>query len=194
MAIWRRRADPVPAVSAVPAVLDPLLGLPGAADLLASDFAFVPTGQFSICFRPIEAGAFRDVEYDVRDWLNRDAGETASAEIAEDSFGFTWISIRRPPGRFQFAAWDLHAASSMFADGGFGAQLLCSMTSFRDRGERHVALVYLYKRGTFYPFVPQSGNTRNTALELTFKGALEGKLPIEEDLHHWYPVWDAPGL
>ena len=82
----------------------------------------------------------------------------------------------------------------MFVDGGFGAQLLCSVASFRDRGERHVALVYLYKRGTFYPFAPLAGKTRNNALELTFKDALEGKLPIEEDLHCWFPVWDAPGL
>lgn len=188
MAIWRRRADPVAAV------LDPLLGLPGAADILAADFAFIPTGQCSICFRAIKIRAFRDVEYDTRDWLDRDAGETGGTEISEDAYGFTWITIRRSPGRFQSAIGDLHAASSMFADRGFGAQLHCSVTSFRDRGERHVALVYLYKHGTFYPFAPQSENTRNTALELTFRGALEGKLPIEEDLHRWFPVWDAPGF
>lgn len=165
-----------------------------AADILAADFAFVPTGQCSICFRAIETGAFRNVEYDVRDWLGRDAGEAGGVEISEDTYGFTWISIRRSQGRFQSAIEDLHAANSIFADGGFGAQLLCSVTSFRDRGERHVALVYLYKRGTFYPFAPLSGNTRDNTLELTFKGALEGKLPIEEDLHCWFPVWDAPGF
>jgi len=188
VAIWRRRVGPVPAV------LDPLLALPAAADTLAADFSFIPTGLSSICFRSIETGAFRDVEYDVRDWLDRDAEETVPAEISEDAYGFTWMAIRRPPGRFQSLITDLHAASSKFAHSSFGAQLLCSVTSFRDRGERHVALVYLYKRGTFYPFAPQSGNIRNNSLELQFKKALEGRLPIEADLHCWYPVWDAPGL
>ena len=142
----------------------------------------------------METGAFRTVEYDVRDRLDREAEEAGSTEISADSYGFTWISMRRSPGSFQSAVTDLHAANSMFVDGGFGAQLLCSVASFRDRGERHVALVYLYKRGTFYPFAPLAGKTRNNALELTFKDALEGKLPIEEDLHCWFPVWDAPGL
>jgi hypothetical protein len=172
VAIFRRRAHPTPPV------LDHLTGLLDAADVLAADFSFNPTGQCSICFRAMETGAFRDVQYDVRDWLDRDAGKTAGVEISEDDYGFTWIAIRRSPSQFHSLIKDLQAANSMFADSGFGAQLLCAVASFRDRGGRRVALVYLY----------------NNSLELTLKDAFEGKLPIEEDVRHWYPVWDAPAL
>ena len=49
---------------------------------------------------------------------------------------------------------DLHAVNTLLQDGGFGPQLLCSLVAFRDAERRPLALVYLYKRGTFYPFAP----------------------------------------
>jgi hypothetical protein len=54
--------------------------------------------------------------------------------------------------------------------------------------------VYLYKRGTFYPFAPAGGQKRDTELELRLRGMLEGELPVESDLGRWFPIWDAPGL
>jgi hypothetical protein len=188
MSFLRRRAAPVPAL------LDPLLALPPVADTIAADLGFIPTGLGSICLRAIEMRAFRDVEYDVRDWLNHDNDETAPVEIVEDSYGFTWMVIRRPQHDFRSLIVDVHAASSKFADRGFGAQLLCSVTGFRDRGERSVAIVYLYKRGTFYPFAPKSGEARDNSLELRFRDVTEGKLSLEPDLRRWFPVWGAPGL
>jgi hypothetical protein len=186
MTFWRRRP--------VPASLDQLLTLPSVADTLEADLGFTPTGLGSICFRAIEGRAFHDVECDLRDWLNRDCEKTVPVEIADDSYGFRWMVIRRPPNQFQSLIAYLHAASSKFADNGFGPQLLCSVTAFRDRGERHIAIVYLYKRGTFYPFAPQPGQTRNNSLELRVKDVTKGKLPLEPDLGRWYPVWGIPGL
>jgi hypothetical protein len=54
--------------------------------------------------------------------------------------------------------------------------------------------VYLYKRGTFYPLAPQSGERRDNALELQVRGALGDDLKVEPDLSRWFPVWGAPGL
>ena len=53
-------------------------------------------------------------------------------------------------------------------------------------------MVYLYKRGTVYPFAPTGEHTRDTALELEVRAALRGELPIETDLGRWFPVWGAP--
>jgi hypothetical protein len=55
-------------------------------------------------------------------------------------------------------------------------------------------LVYLYKRGTFYPFAPQDGERRDNALELQVKGVIGDDLKWEPDLARWFPVWGAPGL
>ena len=78
--------------------------------------------------------------------------------------------------------------------GGFGPQLLCSLVGFTDPDGRRLGLVYLYKRGTFYPFAPLPRQRRDNALELQVRGALGGDLPVEHDLGRWFPVWGAPGL
>jgi hypothetical protein len=59
-----------------------------------------------------------------------------------------------------------------------------------------VALVYLYKRGTFYPFAPLDGRQdhRDNALELQIKGVLAEDLKMEPDLTKWMALWGAPGL
>ena len=115
-------------------------------------------------------------------------------ETTEDSYGFTWLTIHRPPDRFDSLVADLHRACLRFADNGFGPQLLCALTVFRDRGERQVALIYLYERGTFYPFAPKPEESRDNDLELAFKDVLQGKFRLEPDLSRWFPVWGAPGL
>ena len=51
-----------------------------------------------------------------------------------------------------------------------------------------------YKRGSFYPFAPLSGERRNNALELEIKGVIGDDLKWEPDLARWFPVWGAPGL
>jgi hypothetical protein len=84
--------------------------------------------------------------------------------------------------------------NSSLEAGGFGPQLLCTILSFRDSSSRRLGLVYLYKRGTFYPFAPQAGERRDNALELQVRGALGDDLKIEPDLSRWFPVWGAPGL
>lgn len=55
-----------------------------------------------------------------------------------------------------------------------------------------VYLVYLAKRGTFYPFVPIGKEKRDTELELRLKSVLGKDLPVDSDLSHWFPIWDIP--
>jgi hypothetical protein len=70
------------------------------------------------------------------------------------------------------------------------------VAGFQDTGQRRLGLVYLYKRGTFYPFAPLAGEAqrRDNALELQVKAALADDLRIEQDLSRWFPIWGAPGL
>jgi hypothetical protein len=55
-----------------------------------------------------------------------------------------------------------------------------------------VYLVYLAKRGTFYPFAPTGKEKRDTELELRLRSILGNDLPIEADLSNWFPIWDLP--
>jgi hypothetical protein len=174
--------------------LDALFSLPSAAITLEAATNLVPTGAGSVCFRAAEGKAFQDLERDVRELLAAGAAaDTPPVEVSTDSYGFTWLLIRRPADQLEALVTDVHAVNSSLADAGFGPQLLCSLIGFTGPASK-LALVYLYKRGTFYPFAPQPGERRDNALELQVRGAVEGDLKIEADMSRWFPVWGAPGL
>ena len=65
---------------------------------------------------------------------------------------------------------------------------------FKFEGGKHpVYLVYGYKRGAFWPFVPTGKEQeRDNAEELELKAKLEGELPVEQDLSRWLGLFDAP--
>ena len=54
-------------------------------------------------------------------------------------------------------------------------------------------LIYGFKRGTFWPFVPTGEDQeRDNAEELRLKSELEKELPVEPDLTRWLGLFDAP--
>jgi hypothetical protein len=172
--------------------LDQLFGLPTAAITLEAAAGLKPTGLGSVCFAAAEGGAFAQLESDVRDLLNADSGPPVT--LSRDDYGYTWLLCEHAPSDMSGLVTDLHAVNSSLADAGFGPQLLCSLVTFSDASGRRLALVYLYKRGTFYPFAPLSGERRDNALELQLKGQIADDLRVEQDLARWFPVWGAPGL
>ena len=172
--------------------LDRLFALSTAAVTLEAAAGFKPTGLGSVCFRSAEGSAFAQLEKDIRELL--DADEGPNVEVSTDSFGYTWLLSQHDPNELEGLVTDLHAVNATLEAHGFGPQLLCSLVGFRGPDGRRLALVYLYKRGTFYPFAPQPGEKRDNALELQIRGAVGADLPVEEDLSRWFPVWGAPGL
>jgi hypothetical protein len=173
--------------------LDALFALPNAAITLQVSLDMLPTGRGSVAFRAPEGRAFADVEAEVR--LLLDAGGGPPVEVAADEFGFTWLVVSTDPADLPSVVTDLHAVNTSLVDAGFGPQLLCSQVSFRDPQGRALAMVYLYKRGTFYPFVPAAGSQqRDNVLELRVRDLLAGELPVEADLTRWFAIWGAPGL
>ena len=173
--------------------LDALFALPTAAITLQAGMGLVPTGTGSVCFRSTEGRAFSDIEKDVRQLLSM--GENAApVEVTTDSYGFTWLVSKHTSDDMEALVTDLHAVNTSLADSGFGPQLLCTLVGFGDDRGRKLGIVYLYKRGTFYPFAPQPGERRDNALELEVRGQVGSDLKIEPDLSRWFPVWGAPGL
>jgi len=174
--------------------LDQLFAVPSAAITLATA-GFTPTGIGSVCFKAAEGGAFAQTEADIRALLDVDAGPPV--ELTKDSYGYSWLVVRHDPEDVAGLVTDLHAVNLSLQDAGFGPALLCSLVVFAGtvaNEQRRLGLVYLYKRGTFYPFVPLPGQRRDNALELQIRGLLSDDLRIEPDLSRWFPVWGAPGL
>jgi hypothetical protein len=198
--------------------LDQLFALPSAAVTLQVAAGFTPSGTGAVCFATVEGAAFEQTHREVRALLEADAdrwpsprrssgaglgagsaAESAGSppvELRQDDYGYSWLVSRRTPDQLPQLVNDLHAVNSSMEVNGFGPQLLCSLAAFTDDRGRRLALVYLYKRGTFYPFapLPGAGERRDSALELQVKAALASDLRIEQDLGRWFPVWGAPGL
>lgn len=173
--------------------LDVLFAIPSAAYTLQAALDLAPTGVGAVCFKPAEGAAAAQSQSDIRALLDLDP--TLEVSISRDEFGFTWVTCAQSPVDLAALVTGLHAINTTLVDAGFGPFLLCTVVGFHTSAAEHprrVGLVYLFKRGSVYPFAPAGARTRDTALELQVRAALGGELPIEPELGRWFPIWDAP--
>ena len=171
--------------------IEKLFALSSAQVTLEAELGLRPAGVAAVVFKPLSAGEFERADAEIQELLETVAGGCgATVERRSDSFGFQWIVVRDPD--FEDLVTGVHLVSSELEARGFGAQLLAAIFAFEGR-ERRTNLVYGYKRGTFWPFIPTGeGQTRDNAAELRLKSELDGELPIEPDLERWLGLFDAP--
>ena len=170
--------------------MDGLFALPAAAITLQVSMGFTMTGRGAICFRAAEGPAFAQTLKDTVALLDND--DDPDVEIIGDLYGFTWLLARQDD--MGALATDLHAVTTSLEAQGFSHAVLCTLVSFTDPAARSLALVYLYKQGTFYPFAPTGGQRRDNLLEIQVRDLLSTDLPIEKDVSRWMALWGAPGL
>ena len=188
--------------------LDKLFGLPGARITLEASEGLVPTSQAGVCFKPASGQDFAAAEAEIAGLLglSDDPGsiavpQPAPARLDErtDEFGYRWVVLEDPD--FDTLVTRAHFVNSTLQDHGWGPQLLCSVFGFGPGssspgsprpGAATTFLVYLYKRGSFYPFVPTGQERRDNEAELRLKVELASDLAIEPDLDRWFPIWKLP--
>ncbi len=179
----------------VGANLDALFALPAAALTLEAAESLSPTLQAGVCFKPSVGPAFEGAEQELVSLLRLDDDEgsneanTVSLEPA-DQYGYRWVVLGASD--FDSLVTRVHFVNSTLHEHGYGPQLLCSVFGFSDNGTTSTYLVYLFKRGTFYPFAPLSGERRDNGAELRLKEAVRGDLQIEPELDRWFPLWGLP--
>ena len=111
-------------------------------------------------------------------------------ESADDEFGYRWLILRDPD--FDDLVVSLNTLSTELQGGGYGDRLLAAVFSFEEKGKR-IYLIYNFKRGAFYPFVPAPGDKqRDTERELRLKAQLDKELPFEPEITRWFPLWEIP--
>jgi hypothetical protein len=195
----------------VAANLDALFALPSAAVTLQTAGGLVSTGHAGLSWKPPAGQTAEDLEHEIGQLLAVDdapaAGPVAGAPAGsdpspigafthtEDSFGFHWLLLDDPD--IADLVTRVHMANTTLTEAGWGPQLLCSMFGFGPSADAAVNtksfyLVYLYKRGTFYPFAPTGKERRDNELELRVQALLGKDLPVEPDLSRWFPLWDSP--
>ena len=93
---------------------------------------------------------------DMEEVVRATAADSAhTVETSEDSYGFSWLILRGQD--FDSLVVGINAVSSALQDGGYGERVLCAVFAFQDARRRPLYLIYNYKRGSFYPFVPAAG-------------------------------------
>lgn len=176
--------------------LDALFGVTGAAITLEASAGTKPTGQAAVCFKPASGQSFAAASEELHGLLElavKEAGSTL--RVTDDRYGYRWVVLSDP--EMEDLVTSAHLVNATLEQHGFGPQLLCSVFAFSQGGDegpggQRFHLVYLYKRGTFYPFAPLDGERRDNELELRVKATLGGELPIEPELARWFALWGLP--
>jgi hypothetical protein len=173
--------------------LDKLFALSTAQVTLETELELRSAGVAGVVFKPLSAGEFLRAEQEIDELLGVVA-QTSGSEVRrrQDSMGYQWLIVRDRD--FEDLVTGVHLVASELGAHGFGEQLLAAIFAFERRGEeRRVYLIYGFKRGAFWPFVPTGeGQERDNAEELRLRNELQGELPFEEDLTRWLGLFDAP--
>jgi len=175
------------------AKLDKLFALPSAAITMDAELGLRSDGVAAVVFKPLSAGDFMRAEQEIDELLGVAARDSGSeVRRREDSFGFQWLVVRDKD--LEDLVTSVHLVSSELEARGFGAQVLVALFRFKGKDEeRPVYLVYGYKTGTFWPFIPTGEDQkRDNAEELRLKNELEKELPMEPQLERWLGLYDAP--
>ncbi len=198
----------------VGAKLDALFSLPSAAITLQSAAEITGSGEAGVCVKPAASGSFEEAEREIRELLSRNDSEdtpnvggsetpggTAGTSlqsrlrVEKDEYGYQWLVVSNPS--LEDLVTEIHMVNTTLSEAGWSQQLLCSVFGLAvpegpTTSAERAYLVYLYKRGTFYPFVPVGAEKRDNELELRLRSLVEGDLPIETDLSRWFPLWGLP--
>ena len=170
---------------------DRIFALTTAAVTLDVSCGLKPAGAGALVFKPLSAGEFAQADADADQLLQGLAASSDSKlERKKDTFGFEWVIVRDPELEDQVT--NVYAVANDLTEKGFGGQLLAAAFRFDGTDKHPTYLIYGFKTGTFWPFVPSGEQQRDNAKELQLKSQLEHELPIEADLSKWFALFDAP--
>ncbi|MEI8262893.1 MAG: hypothetical protein WCG59_03475 [Actinomycetes bacterium] len=177
--------------------LDALFAMPSAAVTLELQAGLVTSGEAGVCWKPPSGQAPADVQAEVTTLLDMgdDDPNSPSLRSVEDDLGFRWLIVEG--ANLDDLVTHVHQVNTLLCEHGWGPQLLCSVFGFvpaegADQSATKSYLIYLYKRGTFYPFCPTGESKRDNEAELRLKATIGSDLPMESDLSRWMALWGLP--
>jgi hypothetical protein len=170
---------------------DRLFAMTTAYVTLETGLGLTSRGVAGIVFQPLGTADFESILAETEELLAGTTEETGSTvESKEDEFGYRWLVLSDPD--FEDLVVALNTVSTQLQGGGYGDRLLAAVFAFEEKG-KPIYLIYNFKRGAFYPFVPAKGEqARDNERELRLKAQIGNELPIEPELERWFPLWGIP--
>jgi hypothetical protein len=168
---------------------DDLFGMTTAYVTMEADLGYVPTSDAALCFSGVDSSGFADAVEEVEAILEAGERETGTEfEVRGDSKGYEWVVLHDDD--FEDLVTSVHFAADTLVEHGFGSRLLAALFTFRrDREDTTAYWIYSFRRGSFYPFVPDGGRERDSSAEFKLQSVLDGEIEVEDDTAYWYPLW-----
>jgi hypothetical protein len=166
---------------------DKLFAISTVAITLETGLGLQPYDAAAVCIKPMESSKYEAARSEIEDLLKLGVKETQYS-IQKDEFSYIWVILKN--SHFDNLVTNIHMVSQILIEQGFGTQLLAAV--YRFKGEATVYLIFNFKLGSYYPFVPSINQQRNTSLEFRLKSLIGTELPIEKDETKWYPMWGMP--
>lgn len=191
---------------------DKLFAIATAYITLQAEHQIEPTGTAAIVFQPLATSDFEATIKDMEEVVKA-TGSDSGTNVAtqDDSYGYRWMVLsNKSESPVEDLAVGINAVSSSIETAGHGERLLCAVFAFKDAHRQRIYLIYNYKRGHWYPFVPKGGGStsssstgglsasgfsateRSTERELQLKAQISSELPIEPEIERWFPLWGIP--
>ena len=149
-------------------------------------------GKAGIVFQQLATADFQQIIADTEELLKGTGQETGSTiSTKDDEFGYRWVILADDD--LEDLVVGVNTVADNIAVGGYADRILAAVFAFADQVGNPIYLIYNYKRGAWYPFVPAPGQQqRNNERELQLKAQMGASLPFEADLARWFPLWGAP--
>lgn len=168
-----------------------LFGMSTAYVTMEADLGYVPTGDAALCFADVDNTDFRDAMEEVEAILEAGAVETGtSADFTTDDHGYQWVVLH--DREFEDLVTSIHFAADTLIEARYGSRLLAAVFAFeRDHDGLPAYWIYSFRRGAYYPFVPDPDreNERDSSAEFKLESNLDGELSVESEKEYWYPLW-----
>jgi hypothetical protein len=175
---------------------DRLFAISTAYITLQTEHQIEPSGAAAIVFQALATSEFETTLREMEEVVKATGGESGtSVSTEDDSYGYRWMILHAGQGGgVEDLAVGINAVSGSIETAGHGERLLCAVFAFADAQGRRIYFIYNYKRGYWYPFVPDpSGEQqRMTERELQIKAQMASELPIEPEIERWFPLWGIP--
>jgi hypothetical protein len=169
---------------------DRLFAMSTAYVALETEFGLQHRDRAGIVFQALATADFGSMVAETEELLRGAAADTGTrVETADDEFGYRWMILSDPD--FEDLVVSLNTVSSQLQSSGYGDRLLAAVFAFEEQG-RPVYLIYNFKRGAYYPFVPTGRSARDNERELRLKAQITRELPVEQELERWFPLWEIP--
>jgi hypothetical protein len=170
---------------------DRLFAMTTAQVMLETELNLKHKGSAGIVFQPLETADFDAILTETEELLRGAAEDTGTeVETSADEYGYRWLILRDPD--FEDLVVALNTISTQLQGSGYGDRLLAAVFPFEDKG-KPLYLIYNFKRGAYYPFIPAPGDkARDSERELRLKAQVGAELPFEEDITRWFPLWEIP--